>query len=78
MPRKTAISVNLDRHERQLSRRQMDLFRSGLTEGGAGAPAWPDLPKEAQDALVGLMMQLILDHVRAGETAQETEAGHDL
>jgi hypothetical protein len=56
----------------------MDLFRSGLTEGGAGAPAWPDLPKEAQDALVGLMMQLILDHVRAGETAQETEAGHDL
>ena len=29
-----------------------------------GAPAWPELPGEAQAALISLMTQLILEHAR--------------
>ncbi|MGY3622400.1 hypothetical protein [Bradyrhizobium sp. USDA 10063] len=47
----------------------MDLFASGRA---AGAPAWPDLPRDTREALVGLMTRLILDHARA-----TTKAGHD-
>ena len=42
----------------------MDLFRGGPADARGGAPVWLDLPKDAQDALVGLMMQLILEHAR--------------
>jgi hypothetical protein len=45
--------------------RQRDLF----TEPGAaacdGGPAWPDLPEDARNTLVGLMTQLMLKHARA-------------
>jgi hypothetical protein len=56
----------------------MDLFRGGLTDASAGAPAWLDLPKDAQDALVDLMTQLILEHARTSAVPSETvEAGDD-
>ena len=57
---------------------QMDLFRGGPADAGAGAPVWLDLPKDARDALVGLMMQLILEHARTSTRVVGTvEAGHD-
>ena len=49
------------RHNRQ-PQPQMDLFGSGLSNGAIGAPAWPELPAEAREALTSLMTQLILDH----------------
>jgi hypothetical protein len=42
----------------------MDLFAK---RRAAGAPDWLDLPKDAREALVGLMTRLILEHVRDGE-----------
>jgi hypothetical protein len=61
MVRKTTASASLDRRKRRLAARQMDLFPQG---GAAGAPNWPDLPKDVQQALVGLMTRLILEHAR--------------
>ncbi|MHC2585433.1 hypothetical protein [Bradyrhizobium diazoefficiens] len=40
----------------------MDLFAPGIAHSAVGVPEWRELPKEAQDALVNLMMQLVLDH----------------
>jgi len=77
MVRQTARPASTDRSNRRLGPQQMDLFRGGLTNASAGAPAWPDLPKDAQDALVGLMTRLILEHARIGTPAVRTEAGHD-
>jgi hypothetical protein len=70
MVRKTTASANGVRRKRRLPPQQMDLFSRGAA---ASAPNWLDLPKDAREALIGLMTRLILAH------AQTTtmEAGHD-
>lgn len=70
MVRKTTASASGDRRKRRLPARQMDLFPGGVT---AGAPNWPDLPKDARQALVGLMTRLILEYART----MTTGAGHE-
>ena len=65
MVRKTTTG---DRRKRRLTAQQIDLFSGGVA---AGAPNWPDLPKDARQALVGLMTRLILAH------AQTTTMGAD-
>jgi hypothetical protein len=78
MGRKAARPANTDRSHRRLGPQQMDLFRGGPADASGGAPVWLDLPKDAQDALVGLMMQLILEHARTSTVSFGTvEAGHD-
>jgi hypothetical protein len=73
MARRTTASAIGVRGERRPGSLQMDLFAS---RRAAGAPDWPDLPKDAQEALVGLMTRLILDHAQA--VAPTTAgAGHD-
>ena len=57
---------------------QMDLFASGQSSGVIGAPAWPELPAEAQGTLTNLIAQLILEHADKSKTAVTTEADHDL
>jgi hypothetical protein len=43
-----------------------------------GAPAWRELPREAQDTLVSLMTQLMLEHAqRQPSTQVSVEASHD-
>jgi len=56
----------------------MDLFGSPSLTSQMKAPAWRDLPAETRAALTTLMARLILEHAKAGETAAEIEAGHDL
>ena len=75
MARKTTASVSGNRRKQRLAPQQMDLFAARIA---GGAPDWPDLPKDAQEALVGLMTRLILEHART--TAMPTMrlgAGHD-
>ncbi|MCP3374941.1 hypothetical protein [Bradyrhizobium cajani] len=55
----------------------MDLFTGGIAHGVVGVPEWRDLPKEAQDALVNLMTQLVLDHAQVSATLAKREDGHD-
>ncbi|WP_247388216.1 hypothetical protein [Bradyrhizobium sp. 49] len=55
----------------------MDLFGRGLSNGAIGAPAWSELPAEAQAALMSLMAQLILDHAATTATPRAKEVGHD-
>ncbi|MGH6681598.1 MAG: hypothetical protein ACREDL_22295 [Bradyrhizobium sp.] len=60
---------------------QIDLFGGGLSGGAIGAPAWSELPAEAQAALTSLMTQLILDHAATTATtamASAKEVSHDL
>jgi hypothetical protein len=52
----------------------MDLF---VSRRAVGAPDWPNLPKDAREALVGLMTRLILDHAQAAATPAMAETGHD-
>jgi hypothetical protein len=46
-------------------------------EGKPSGPAWPDLPEGARDTLIGLITQLILEHVRVNATLTATEGSHD-
>jgi hypothetical protein len=79
MTGKTARPALTRRRNRRLGPHQMDLFGSGATERRLGAPAWRELPREAQDALTGLMTQLLLEHAKARASAPAAmEAGHDL
>ena len=64
--------------DRQCKAPQMDLFASGQSSGVIGAPAWPELPAEAQGTLTNLIAQLILEHADKNGTAAMTEADHDL
>ena len=78
MVRQTARPANTDRSNRRLGPHQTDLFGGSPADASAGAPAWPDLPKDAQDALVGLMTRLILEHARTSPGPSATvEAGDD-
>ena len=75
MARKTTAVATGDRRKRRFPPQQMDLFASGLA---AGAPSWPDLPKDAREVLVSLMTRLILEHARTTATPTMTMgAGHD-
>lgn len=69
MAQKTTASVSGDRRKR-LAAQQMDLF---ARRSAVGAPNWLDLPKDARQALVGLMTRLILEHART-KTMRD---GHD-
>ena len=74
----TATSGSGYRHDRQPEARQMDLFKSDQPDGAIGAPAWPELPLEAREALTSLMTQLILHHAGKTATPPARETGHDL
>ena len=74
---KTRSAAAGDRTRNQVSTQQMDLFRSVLAEAGANGPAWPDLPEGARDTLIGLMTQLILEHVRVNAAPTAAEGSHD-
>jgi hypothetical protein len=78
MPGKTATSVNRRRHDQRPRLRQMDLFRAATVDSAVDAPAWQELPAEAQSMLTSLIAQLILDHAGKTEAAPAREAGHDL
>ncbi|MCP3476665.1 hypothetical protein NLM33_41595 [Bradyrhizobium sp. CCGUVB1N3] len=54
----------------------MDLFAGGIAHSAVGVLEWRELPKEAQDALVNLMTQLVLDHTRLSATLAKREDGH--
>ncbi|WP_354264935.1 hypothetical protein [Bradyrhizobium sp. GM2.2] len=51
--------------------------RERPVERRIGAPAWSELPAEAQAALMSLMTQLILDHAATTATPRAKEVGHD-
>ncbi|WP_247971096.1 hypothetical protein [Bradyrhizobium sp. 195] len=75
MSRQTAMPESGYRHNRQRRPQlQMDLFGSGLSNGGIGAPAWPELLAEARAALTSLMTQLMLDHAAMTATPPAKES----
>jgi hypothetical protein len=74
MTRKTTASGIGVRGKRHQGSQEMDLFAIGR---GAGAPGWPDLPKETREALVGLMTRLIFEHGQAAAMPTTVEVGHD-
>ena len=78
MSGKTATSVNGRRHDQRRRLRQMDLFRGAMVDNAGGAPAWQELPAEAQTMLTSLIAQLILAHAGKTVAAPAREAGHDL
>src|SRR6476619_3590489 len=79
MSRVTRTSEKGYRHNRRSRpQHQPDLFGSGLSNDATGAPAWPELPAEAQAALTSLMTRLILDHAATTATPCAKEADHDL
>jgi len=77
MAYKTRSAATGHRTGSQVASQQMDLFRGMLAKASAGGPAWPDLPESTRDTLVGLMTQLILEHVRVNATPSAAEAGHE-
>jgi len=77
MARKMAASADADQRYRRLGPHQMDLFGSSASHSVSGAPAWCELPREAQATLVSLMMQLILEHAHRRLASAITEASHD-
>lgn len=77
MAYKTRSAATEDRTRSQVASQQMDLFRGVLAQASASGPAWPDLPERARDTLVGLMTQLILEHVRVNATPTAAEGSHD-
>jgi hypothetical protein len=78
MSGKTATSVNRRRHDLRPRLRQMDLFGAATVDSAIGAPAWQELPAEAQSMLTSLIAQLILDHAGKTVAVPAREAGHDL
>jgi hypothetical protein len=54
MSGKTTTSVNRRRHDQRPRLQQMDLFRAATVDSGVGAPAWQELPAEAQSMLTQL------------------------
>ena len=76
MARKRGASADADQRNRRLGPHQMDLFGSA-SANVTGAPAWRELPREAQATLVSLMMQLILEHAHRRLASAITEASHD-
>jgi len=56
----------------------MDLFMVATVDSAVGAPAWQELPAEAQSMLTSLIARLILDHAGKTVAAPAREASHDL
>lgn len=77
MAYKTRLAATGHRTGSQVASQQMDLFRGMLAKASASGPAWPDLPEGARDTLIGLITQLILEHVRVNATLTATEGSHD-
>ena len=77
MARKARSAATGDRTRNQVASQQMDLFRAMLAKASASGPAWPDLPEGARDTLIGLITQLILEHVRVNATPSAAEASHE-
>ena len=77
MARKVRSTATGDRTRKQVASQQMDLFRGVLAKASASGPAWPDLPESTRDTLIGLMTQLILEHVRVNATLTAAEGSHD-
>jgi hypothetical protein len=73
MARKTIATAIGARREQSSEAQQMDLFAMRRV---ANVPDWTDLPKDAREALVGLMMRLILEHAQMAAPTK-MEAGHD-
>jgi hypothetical protein len=73
MAGKTESAIGI-RRKRRLVSQQMDMFASRVVPG---APDWPDLPRDAQEALLGLMTRLILEHARATAAPTMAGGGHD-
>ena len=57
---------------------QRDLFGANPPDSVGSAPAWPELPVEAQVALTKLMVQLMLQHAAKIPAPTEREAGRDV
>ena len=57
---------------------QFELFGDDHPKMILDAPAWPELPIEAQVALIRLLTQLILEHAGKNRTGSTREADHDL
>ena len=75
---KATTPAIMHRQAQRCSVQQMDLFKAGVADGVDSAPTWPELPKDARDALVSLMTQLILKHARTSPASSESaEAVHD-
>ena len=55
MARKSTAKAIGKRRKQRLAPQQMDLFAARIA---GGAPDWPELPKDAREALVGLMTRL--------------------
>ncbi|WP_404294815.1 hypothetical protein ACD578_26310 (plasmid) [Microvirga sp. RSM25] len=78
MARKMGASADADQRNRRLGPQQLDLFGSSASHSVSGAPAWRELPREAQATVVSLMMQLILEHAQRRAVAPGTmEGSHD-
>jgi hypothetical protein len=78
MSDKTTTCARANQLNRRLGAHQIDLFSNPAVRGGIDAPLWRDLPRETQDALVNLMMQLMLEHAQRQSSAAVTmEASHD-
>ena len=56
----------------------MDMFRAATVDSAVCAPAWQELPAEAQSMLTSLITQLIIDYAGKTVAAPAREAGHDL
>ena len=76
MADKTRSAATRHRTGNQVASQQMDLFRGMLAKASASGPAWPDLPEGTRDTVVGLITQLILEHVRVNATPT-AEGSHD-
>lgn len=75
MARRSTAKAIGNRRKQRLAPQQMDLFAARIA---GGAPDWPDLPKDAQEALVGLMTRLIPEHARTTTApTKRLGAGHD-
>jgi hypothetical protein len=78
MARKMGASADADHRSRRLGPQQMDLFGSSAPDPVSGAPAWRELPREAQATVVSLMIQLILEHAQSRAATPGTmEGSHD-
>ena len=75
---KPVISAKVDQHRKLLGLHQMDVFGNEAVGNLIDVPEWRELPRDVQEALISLMTQLMLEHVRASAAPAKTEAGHDL
>ena len=73
MAGKTESAIGIWRKRRLVSQ-QMDMFAGRVV---LRALDWPDLPRDAQEALLGLMTRLILEHARATAAPTMAGGGHD-